>query len=420
MAKLDFDLSKIKSAFKGLGFLRAYSSLLLPFVIILAGVIVLTGALLLGRSFRNTVTRLSIPMGTQIKGMEGKEDNLLAAKQIEAEKAYQDQYEKDANSIEKMDIQSSMRELLSYNILPRPEDTSALIFTGFGNSYRKGIEGLIEKVNGRDCPSDEEFSVAGLNKQSVRGMRFSGDTEGREQDKIAEGICLARAKSVSVYSNPNDVSGYIFWEKYQYKDLNSAVDDCWYWQQGYWIAQDIFETAAEMNKGSTAVFGSPVKRIMRIGFASSDKMLTTTGNTMTVSQDKPKYVIKPEEQLTEACTGRISNNDYNVIHFGFVAVVKANEILPFMKALCSAKEHRFKGYKGDEGARVFKHNQITILETNIKAVDPASPEHRYYRYGYDSVEEVEFICEYIFNKKGYEPINPAVARSNAGQGQATN
>jgi hypothetical protein len=419
MAKIDLDLSKIKNAFKGLGFLRAYSSLLLPFVIILAGVIVLTGAFLLGRSFRNTVNRQSIPMGTLIKGMEGKEDTALAAKQVEVEKTYQDQYEKDANSIEKMDIQSSMRELLAYNILPRPEDTSALLFTGFGNSFRKGIDGLLQKVNGRDCPSDEEFGIAGINKQSVRGIRSVGDLGASEKDKIAEGICQARAKSISVYANPNDVSGYIFWERYQYKDINSAVEDCWWWQQGHWIIRDVFDTVAEMNKGTTSVFGSPVKRIMRIGFTSSDKMLTGT-TTTTVSQEKPKLVIKPEEQLTEACTGRISNNDYNVIHFGFVAVVKANEILPFMKALCSAKEHRFTGYKGDEAARVFKHNQITILETNIRAVEPDAQEHKYYRYGYDSVEEVEFICEYIFNKKGYEPINPAMAKSGEERPQAVN
>ncbi len=196
-----------------------------------------------------------------------------------------------------------------------------------------------------------------------------------------------------------------------YKDINSAVFDCWWWQLGYCIIVDVLDTAGEMNKGSTTVLGSPVKRIMRIGFTSSDKMLTGTTSTM-VSQDKPKYVIKPDDQLTEACTGRISNNDYNVIHFGFVAILKANEILPFMKALCSAKEHHFTGFKGDEPARVFKHNQITILETNIRAVEPDSQEHKYYRYGYDSVEEVEFVCEYIFNKKGYEPINPAVARSS--------
>jgi len=410
MANLNIklDLSKIKDVLKGLSSLRTYSVLLVPTVIVIAGLLVLTGAILMGRSFRNTVNRESIPMGSTIKELDGKEEGLLVAKQVEAEKQYQDAYEQDANAILQADIESSQRELLSYDVLPKPEETSAMLFTSFGSNYRKGIEGLIAKINGKDSPSEEDFSLAGTSRASLRGPMATGPAgQPKEQEKIAEGICQARAKSISIYASPNDVSGYIFWERYQYKDMNSSVDDCWYWQQGYWIIEDIFNAVAAMNRESSTVYSSPVKRVGRIGFVSASRMITSGLSGTTVSQEKPKYVSKPAEQIAEPCTGRISNNDYNIIHFRFVAVIKANEIISFMKELCSAKEHRFAGYKGSEQPRVYKHNQISILETNIKTVEEGSADHKYYRYGYDSVKEVEFICEYIFNKKGYEPVNPA-------------
>jgi hypothetical protein len=64
------------------------------------------------------------------------------------------------------------------------------------------------------------------------------------------------------------------------------------------------------------------------------------------------------------------------------------------------------GFTGQEPARTFKHNQITILESRVKPVTVTTPEHQNYRYGTDSVVEIELVCEYIFNKKGYDAIKP--------------
>jgi hypothetical protein len=89
-----------------------------------------------------------------------------------------------------------------------------------------------------------------------------------------------------------------------------------------------------------------------------------------------------------------------------VVVLSSKAIIPFMRELCSAKEHGFTGFTGQESAKVFKHNQITILESRVKPVDLTSFDHQYYRYGADSVVEVELVCEYIFNKKGYDAVKP--------------
>jgi hypothetical protein len=166
-----------------------------------------------------------------------------------------------------------------------------------------------------------------------------------------------------------------------------------------------------MNAGSRSVYSSPVKRIIGIGFVTPDKLFVT-GNNKT-PQDKPKYVTKPEDQLTESLTGRMSNDEIDVVHFSVVVVVNTNAIIPFMKELSSEKEHSFFGYTGDDAAKSLKHNQISILESRVRFVSPESPEHLHYRYGQGTAAEVELVCEYIFNKKGYEPIYPEAMKKKA-------
>jgi hypothetical protein len=200
------------------------------------------------------------------------------------------------------------------------------------------------------------------------------------------------------------VSGYDFWKTFQYSNIDNSVKDCWFWQIGYWIIEDVFSTAGTMNAGSSSVLVSPVKRVEQVSFGF-------TGGSGKVSQDRPKYVTKPEEQMTESFTGRMSNESIDVVHFSMAVVLSSKAIIPFMRELCSAKEHGFTGFTGQESAKVFKHNQITILESRVKPVDLTSTDHRYYRYGADSVVAVELICEYIFNKKGYDAVKPELIKN---------
>jgi hypothetical protein len=284
-----------------------------------------------------------------------------------------------------------------------------MIFSGFSKKYRQSIEGLMAQVNGRDCPSEEELK--GISQQGGAGAgtwmptttMMSGD-----RGKIMEEFYQSRAKSISVYVNPGDIAGYVFWENYQYKNLETGVTDCWYWQLGYWIIEDVFSTVGTMNAGSGSVWSSPIKRIESVGFVLPEKLFQTGGKA--VDQTRPKYVIKPEDQLTEACTARVSNYDVNVVQFSLVVVADTKKILPFMQELCSVKEHKWKGFDGQQSEKVFSHNQITILESRVKPISADDMVHQKYRYGPDSAAEVELICEYIFNKKGYEAINPEMQK----------
>jgi hypothetical protein len=401
------DLSKLTGALKGFGALRAYSVLLWPGVIILVSVGVMAAALMMGSSFKRKADKESLPLANQVKKLL---DNSVAAGQAEVEGRYEEAYQADANKIARLSKESTQREPLSYDIFPEPKDKSSLLFTRFGNKFCQQIDGLTKKVNGQDCPGEEELK-ASLQKSGV-GARMPGRIPGAgagEESRIIEEICQARAKAASVYVNPTGLGGYDFWGQYKYSNIETGVKDCWYWQLGYWIIEDIFSTVGELNASSSSVYSSPVKRVMRAGFTTLDKLFGTSGK---ISQDRPKYVIKAADQLTASYTGRLSNETIDVVHFGLAVVVSSKDVMLFMKELCSAKEHPFPGYTGQDPAAIFKHNQITILESQIRSIDLTSREHQRYRYGPDSVVEVDLVCEYTFNKKGYAEIKPEYVKSD--------
>jgi hypothetical protein len=77
-----------------------------------------------------------------------------------------------------------------------------------------------------------------------------------------------------------------------------------------------------------------------------------------------------------------------------------------MQQLCSAKQHKFRGFFGDEQEQIFRHNQIAILESDIRSIDREDETHRLYRYGEDAVVELDLVCEYIFNRSGYDVVKP--------------
>ena len=56
--------------------------------------------------------------------------------------------------------------------------------------------------------------------------------------------------------------------------------------------------------------------------------------------------------------------------------------------------------------KTFRHNQITILQSDIRPVVFTNEEHKLYRYGDDAVVQLDLICEYIFDKGGYDAIKP--------------
>ena len=56
------------------------------------------------------------------------------------QKQYEDRHEQDAKRIAELASQSSLRELISYKIFPKPEDKSQQLFDQFGAAFRQRVE----------------------------------------------------------------------------------------------------------------------------------------------------------------------------------------------------------------------------------------------------------------------------------------
>lgn len=395
------DISKFKDLIQKLSFLGNYSSLVLPVIIILVGVLLFIPTLLMSNKLKKRIVDESISIGKRVQSLN---ESTVSNNQWKVEQEYQQAYERDANQTALLAKQSSQRELLSYKIFPNPKDTSTLIFKEFGQRFRHAVDELIARVNALDCPTDAELqrgsqgsslprSNWGLGRSMRRGRLSEVDAT------ITDVLCREKAESAFVYTNPADLSGYEFWEGYEYTGMSVAVEDCWYWQLAYWMIEDVIDTIDALNSGSNSVFTSPVKRLLDVNF-------TASGGAGKKTAARPSYVLTIEKGLTKPHTGRFCNDDIDVVHFNVVVIVSTKAVFPFMQQLCSAKQHKFRGFPGKEQEQVFKHNQITILESNIRSIDRKDTTHNFYRYGEDAVVELDLICEYIFYKNGYDEIKP--------------
>jgi len=394
------NLGKIKGLTQKVSILKNYSSLLVPIVIAIVGILLFLPAQLLSRSLKKQVEDNSVSMGKKIKSLSSE---AVVREQWKVEQEYQKAFSEEANQISLLIKHSSERPLLSYKIFPEPKETSTLIFKQFGQQYREGIEMHLAKLNAHDCPTEAEIANS-LSKGAFAG-RPSGSTQtaraGEVDDTIIDALCRARARSSKVYANPGDIAGYRFWENYNYVGMEQAVQDCWFWQLGYWIIEDVLDTIDACNVNSRSVFESPVKRLMSIDFvAKSGEKIDT----------RPAYVTGGGDFMMLPCTARVSNSDIDVVHFKFSVIVKATEVMKFMKELCSAKEHEFRGFFEEmpEPQR-YKHNQITILGVDISTINPSAKAHKFYRYG-DAVVKLSLVCEYIFDKSGYDVIKPSLIK----------
>lgn len=440
------DISKFRDVI--LSVLKTHSSLLVPVVIGLVGGLLFIPALLMSSKLKGQMANESITRGGRQIGLLSK--SAVARDQWKEEEAYQQEHKKDANEIEDLARQSTQRELLSYEIFPAPKDKSQSIFDEFGQQFRGAVDKLIDRMNAGECPSKADLEKS---LQSSLGSRSPSRWDnvlgvpygrlGGARVEIRDAICRARAESASIYANPVNLSGYEFWGKYEYAGMDKAIKDCWYYQLAYWIIEDVIDTIDAMNSGSDSVFTSPVKRLLGVRFTSINDVTGMAYSSVisssrytgreVVTSGKPSYVLSIRDGFTDPWTGRMCNDDIDVMHFNVRVVVSAKEILPFMRQLCSAKQHKFKGFFGEEQERLFKHNQITILESRIGVVAQGGVEdegeisglyeygerggsyaykgvHDRYRYGEDAVVELELICEYIFNKKGYDEIKPELVK----------
>ena len=412
------DIPQFKDIIEKLSIFKRHSSLLVPVIIGLVGALLFIPTRLMNGKLRAQMTEQSVMQGS--RQLASLRESTPASDQWKLEKGRQQAYQSDANQISLLAKELSQRQLLSDQIFPKPKDESIVLFKGFGQWFRSGVDKRLKDINAGECPTKEELdrSLGGFSSGVRRGgSRLSRGALSGAGDEIIDALCRSKAESASVYIDPVSLGGYLFWEDYQYTGTQEAVEDCWYSQLAYWIIEDIIDTIGSVNSGSNSVFESPVKRLLSIGFTSAERgaghvIRTVAGrgatrSTARIGRDMPTYVLTIDDGVTVPWTSRVCNDDIDVVHFNVRLIVSTKAVLRFMQQLCSAKRHIVRESGGQmQGPRYAKHNQITILESKITSIYRQYEIHEYYRYGEDAVVELDLICEYVFSTKGYDDIKP--------------
>jgi hypothetical protein len=390
--RFNIDIAKI---------LKKNTVIIIPAAIALAAVLLFVPTYLMRGKIKVKLEE-SVKVGNDVVSAER---TVVSSKQYEEAKKYEDIYQADANEIENLARQTGQRELISYKIFPEPNEKSVQIFNEFRRAYASAFAGLAKDMNALDAPTDNDIrKQAGSVDIATDAERTLRDSRSESSnDKIVELICKRRSEEVSVYASPKAFSGYAVWDKWEYSGVESAVKSCWYCQLAYWIHKDVVDTIKYMNQGFSNTTKSSVKRLLNVRFAHS-----TTDNGL----ELPFYVIKVSDGLCQPWTGRICNDQIDVVHFSLSVIIRADDVLKFMAALCSEKEHTFAGYKGNQKPEKYKHNQIAILQSSIEPIDRESAEHKRYYYGENAVVLLNLICEYDFIRQGYDPVKPQFIQVN--------
>ncbi len=378
----------------------------MPVGLVLVAALLYIPTNMIGASLTSEIKSKSLGSATQIDSMLR---SVPSQKQYEMEMQYQNRHSEDARMINKLSVQGTQRSLVSYRIFPEPEDTSQQLFDEFADSYREAIKDLVKLINGRDAP-DKDFLKRKLGTPKV--LKKSSGAKNSYTRKV-DAVCLKRARSISVYASPQSFSWYNFWDNWknvEFPGQKFAVEYCWHSQVAYWIYQDIVDSISQMNSDADSVLTSEVKRLIGVSFK---KVVTDTvkkSSSVLLDEDKPNYVIELEDATIEKTvpwTGRISGKYIDVVHFSTAVIIDSRSVMAFMKSLCSQKEHTHRiGYSENGDEIALKHNQITVLASEISPVDLEDDVHKYNRYGDDAVVRLSLVCEYIFVRNGYDTIKP--------------
>jgi len=409
-------------------------AILTPVVVTLVGLVLLIPTQLMSGRLKSAVQSESVSMGNRLRNLDA-----VPEEQWKMEQAYQEAFAADANRAELLSLQSTQRELLSYRLFPDPCSTSQMIFENYARAYRAGIEAFVAQAGGVWRPSDLELqhelekagpSLSGGRRVSTLLRSRTGTMDlnrmmlSETERTIVDLLCLEKAKSGRLYASAADLSGYDFWGSFKYEGAESAVRNCWYYQLAYWVIEDVFQTASAMNAGSTSVPDSTVKRVVGVWFKLDSQAarsrsgpysrpLGAAGRGAGGKQDIPSYAKSQRDgALTDACTARYCDADWDVVHFNVAVVVRADATFAFMNELCSGKTHVFRGWDGSSPVQPMKHNQITILEASMYSVDRGAGDHALYRYGENAVVQLDLICEYLFYKPAYDMILPQLIKDD--------
>ncbi|MBN2512876.1 MAG: hypothetical protein JXB18_08070 [Sedimentisphaerales bacterium] len=439
----NIDLKQLFGSLKNIKLtsIKKYASLFPSIGLLVATLVILVVTLLVGGSVSKKMQD-SVGVASRVRSAAG---SVPSEAQAQEEMQYLEKYIQDADQVDSLMTKASQRELICYNpvIFPEPTDKSAQVYNVFARDYRAAIESLMVRIKAKDAPSDAEIrSQTGIGTGVAGGGLMGGGLgtptgrAGSSMNAMVDAVCLKRAEEISIYANPSSLHWYGYWDKFVYKSVDESLQNCWSSQVAYWVYEDVIQTIETLNASSTKVSTSPVKRLLGIQFNGPVQvvnpqtmgygmmgmepmmgggMMPGYGSGMTML-DAPTYVKSTSPYMSVAWTGRVCNDQIDVIHFAAAVIMDSTATASFMKELCSMKPHTFReGFLEKGKPETSAHNQITVLQFDIEPVLRDDAAHAYYRYGKNAVVRLNLVCEYLFSRQGYDVIKPAPVKKVLGQ-----
>jgi hypothetical protein len=439
LPKLKLPNVNIKDILQKLSVLTSNLSLLVAVIITVLSILLFIPTYLFSSGLKNQVQQISINQGLNKITELNKVFNSPEKWKFDENRL--GSLRKDQEDINNLSKQTTQRQYLSKEVFSVDSNSStfsSMIFTQFGRLYCSGIDSLLTagksgySVTKEEIDSTIKSTISDSSRIGGPGMTQSNILLRRPSSgasvlsaytsdlewMVIDQLCQQKAKSLLCYIDPTTLGGYKELKNYEYKDIDKAEYDCWFYQLAYWVIEDVVKTIDKMNSKSENVLVAPVKRLMEISFNTGIQRREITNFSKTDYRDisartaaagnMPVYVVLPIDKLTEAYTLRYCNDMIDVIHFRVKFVISTQALFELMRELCSSKSHIF--IDTSEKEQQLKHNQITVLETSLKPIDTSSAYHELYRYGQGNVSELDMVCEYVFVKKGYEDTKPEIVK----------
>jgi hypothetical protein len=131
--KINLDMTQIKEALSKLTFLKSYSFLILPSAIILVAALLYIFIPVMNGKLQAKIEKESVKNGKILSSLS---KDVVSKNQWEQEEKAGIAYLADLENIAKLALQSTQRNLLSYDVFPEPVESSPIIFKQFGQKFQ--------------------------------------------------------------------------------------------------------------------------------------------------------------------------------------------------------------------------------------------------------------------------------------------
>ena len=150
----EINVETLKEALKKLSFLKNNMGLMIPIVIVIVAALLFIPTRILQARLQSRIEQESLQTG---RSLERLIPRVREASEAAAQAEYMNRIESDANQIELLVRQATLRELLSYDIFPDTNETSILLFEQFGQRYTSGIEAMLDRLQAGRPPTETEI-----------------------------------------------------------------------------------------------------------------------------------------------------------------------------------------------------------------------------------------------------------------------